>query len=108
MLKNAFDRVTPKHASFWQLQAEMYVAEVDKAYFTHYSDERECPFDLQIQVVDRDDDAIARMLERCEIADRVIKEAIESVGGINDKRISYITLTERMMKMKEYVYENLR
>jgi hypothetical protein len=48
------------------------------------------------------------MLERCEIADRVIKEAIESVGGINDKRISYITLTERMMKMKEYVYENLR
>lgn len=108
MLKNAFDRVTPKHASFWQLQTEMYVAEVDKAYFTHYSDERECPFDLQIQVVDRDDDAIARMLERCEIADRVIKEAIESVGGINDKRISYITLTERMMKMKEYVYENLR
>ena len=107
MLKNAFDRVNPKHPSFWQLQTEMYVAEVDKAYFTHYSDERECPFDLQIQVVDRNDEAIARMLARAEFADRIIKEAIESVGGINDRRISYITLTERMIAMKEYVYEHL-
>lgn len=107
MLKNAFERVTPKHPAFWQLQTEMYVTGVDKAYFTHYSDERECPFDLQIQVVERDDDAIARMIVRAEFADRIIKEAIESVGGINDKRISYITLTERMMKMKEYVYAHL-
>lgn len=107
MLKNAFDRVNPKHPSFWQLQTEMYVAEVDKAYFTHYSDERECPFDLQIQIVDRNDEAIARMLARAKFADRIIKEAIESVGGINDRRISYITLTERMIAMKEYVYEHL-
>ena len=58
-------------------------------------------------MVERDDDAIARMIVRAEFADRIIKEAIESVGGINDKRISYITLTERMMKMKEYVYAHL-
>ena len=80
----------------------------DKAYFTHYSPERECPFDLQIQVVERDNKAIERMIERATIADKVIKDAIKSVGGVNDKRITYITLTERMIKMREYVWQNFK
>lgn len=107
MLKNAFVAVTEKHDAFWQLQCEMYVAGVDKAYFTHYSPERECPFDLQIQVVERDNKAIERMIERATIADKVIKDAIKSVGGVRDKRITYITLTERMIKMREYIWEHL-
>ena len=107
MLRNAFVRVTPSHDTFWQLQTEMYVAGVKQNYFTHYSPDRECPFDLQIQVVERDDEAIAMMLERAEIANRVIEEAIASVGPVNDRRISYITLTDRMIAMREYVYNHL-
>ena len=107
MLRNAFVKVTPKHDTFWQLQTEMYVAGVKENYFTHYSPDRECPFDLQIQVVERDDEAIGMMLERAEIANRVIEEAIASVGAITDRRISYITLTSRMIAMRDYVYNNL-
>ena len=47
------------------------------------------------------------MLERAEIANRVIDEAIASVGPVNDRRISYITLTDRMIAMREYVYSHL-
>ena len=83
------------------------MAGVKQNYFTHYSPDRECPFDLQIQMVERDDEAIAMMLERAEIANRVIEEAIASVGPVNDRRISYITLTDRMIAMREYVYSHL-
>lgn len=107
MLKNAFVRVTPKHDAFWQLQTEMFVTGTTINYFTHYSPDRECPFDLQIQEVHRDDEAIGRMLERAELANKVIEDAIASVGSVQDKRISYITLTERMMQMREYIWANL-
>lgn len=107
MLKQAFTPVTRKHDAFWQLQTEMYVTGTKQNFFTHYSPDRKEPFDLQIQVVARDDEAIGEMLERARFADRIIKEAIDSVGGIKDRRISYITLTERMLKMKQYIYDNL-
>ena len=107
MLKNAFVRVTPKHDAFWQLQTEMYVTGTKINYFTHYSPDRECPFDLQIQEVERDDEAIGRMLERAKIANKVIEDAIAAIGSVQDKRISYITLTERMMQMREYIWTNL-
>ncbi len=108
MLKNAFVPVTEKHDAFWQLQTEMHVAGVKQAFFTHYNDERECPFDLQIQVVKYDENAVNRMVERCIVADDVINRAIREVGKVIDKRISYITLTERMMKMREFIWENLK
>ena len=47
------------------------------------------------------------MLERAEIANKVIEDAIAAVGSVQDKRISYITLTERMMQMREYIWTNL-
>ena len=107
MLKNAFVKVDSKHDAFWQLQTEMLAAGVKQAYFTHYSDEREPPFDIQIQIVERDDKALSEMIERATIANKVIEDAIAKVGRIDDKRISFITLTERMIEMRQYIWNNL-
>lgn len=99
---HAFERVNSKHNEFWQLQSEMEASGTNVAFYCHYSDLHEPPFDLQVQVVERSQSHVDELYARIELANDIIDAALEMVGDISE--LNPIVLTKRISAARDYIY----
>jgi hypothetical protein len=99
---HAFDRVNEDHPEFWQLMSEMEAAGVDTAYYCHYTDLHEPPFDLQVQVVKISNDHILKLYERIDAAEEVLRGAWAIAGNIEG--LEPHEITERIIEARNFIY----